>query len=156
FLNMSLYIHEYKTPYFLTFKQAKDLGGKVRKGEKGHSIIYWAGQKKFTEIEVIKDGKKVTEKAYTETGKRFPCGHTVFNLDQIEGIDTPEIDKKIRTKTEIIESCEVVVHEMPKRPKIETLGERASYSPIFDRVNMPDKTRFKTDEDYYQTLFHEL
>jgi len=156
FLNMSMYFNNYKTPYFLTFKQAKDMGGNVKKGEKGQPIVYWAGQRIAKEVEVEKNGKKVKEKTYTETSKRFPCGHTVFNLDQIEGIEIPDIEEKIRTETQIIASCEKIIEEMPKKPEIETHGEEAYYSPLFDRVNMPPISRFRSNEGYYQVLFHEL
>ncbi len=41
-LNVFLTIMQgYASPYWLTFKQAREKGGQVRKGEKGTPIIYW-------------------------------------------------------------------------------------------------------------------
>src|SRR5262245_9168960 len=40
----------YASPYWLTFKQAKEIGGHVRKGEQGSPVVFW----KWLE----KDGEK--------------------------------------------------------------------------------------------------
>ena len=37
----------YESPHFLTFKQARDRGGSVRKGEKGCPVVFW----KWLEVE---------------------------------------------------------------------------------------------------------
>jgi antirestriction protein ArdC len=54
------------------------------------------------------------------------------------------------------ERCEEIVHAMPKRPEIIHGKGRASYSPVEDRVFMPDAGMFNSPESYYSTLFHEL
>ena len=36
-----LNLNEYKYPYFLTMKQANELGGSVKKGEKAHLAVFW-------------------------------------------------------------------------------------------------------------------
>src|SRR5689334_13599891 len=41
----------YASPYWLTFKQAKDLGGRVRRGEKASIVTFW----KFPEAKDEKD-----------------------------------------------------------------------------------------------------
>ncbi|MEI6358547.1 MAG: zincin-like metallopeptidase domain-containing protein [Verrucomicrobiota bacterium] len=45
---------------------------------------------------------------------------------------------------------------MPQRPVIKHGMNMASYSPGSDMVNMPDRTRFQSEDHYYATLFHEL
>lgn len=42
YLNFITQYKGYKTPYFLTYKQAQDSGGNIRRGEKGYQIVYWA------------------------------------------------------------------------------------------------------------------
>ena len=49
-----------------------------------------------------------------------------------------------------------LVANMPQRPVIKHGMNMASYSPVSDVVNMPDPARFKSEDHYYATLFHEL
>jgi antirestriction protein ArdC len=66
----------FASPTWMTFKQAVELGGHVRKGESGSIVIYAS---RFTKIETDAHGGEVARdipflKAY------------VFNVDQIEGL----------------------------------------------------------------------
>jgi antirestriction protein ArdC len=49
-----------------------------------------------------------------------------------------------------------LVANMPQRPVIKHGMAMAAYSPVSDVVNMPDPARFKSEDHYYATLFHEL
>ena len=136
----------YSSPYWLSFKQAKDLGGGVKAGEKGCPVIFW----------------KWIEKENEETGEidkiPFLRYYTVFNLDQCAGIPEdkiPVLNEEIRPFNPI-EAAEKIVTEMPKCPQIEHREGRAYYRPSSDTINMPRKELFKGDEEYYSTLFHEL
>ena len=68
----------YSAPIWMTFRQARELGGTVRKGEHGTTVVYASTFHK-------------TE-ANAETGEElerdipFMKGYTVFNVDQIEGL----------------------------------------------------------------------
>ena len=79
--------------------------------------------------------------------------YTVFNLEQTEEIDIPESQTRDFNP---ITKAEKVIHEMPKAPVIEHIEHRAYYRPSDDVVNMPKANLFKSDEEYYSTLFHEL
>lgn len=130
-------------PYWFTFKQAKALGGSVRKGEKGVAVVFWAM------IDVIKDGKP----------KKQPLlrYYTVFNGEQCDGLPT-KYDTPIATVRtfEPIEKAENVVRAWEGKPVIKHEGNRARYSPSSDTVTMPAKETFNGNEEYYCTLFHEL
>jgi len=52
--------------------------------------------------------------------------------------------------------CESIVEDMPNCPDIIHGGNRAYYRPSTDEVGMPKHEQFKTEGDYYLTLFHEL
>jgi len=79
--------------------------------------------------------------------------YTVFNLDQTEGIEIEEEGQDV----EPIGACEKIVEEMKDKPLIEhNCGIRAAYSPVLDRITIPERKLFKSAEDYYSTLFHEL
>src|SRR5690606_18769232 len=74
---------KFSTPYFLTFKQSKQLGGNVKKDEKGTKVVFW-------KISKFVKGKTKNEEGENEAvfGRKFtPFIWTVFNIDQIEGID---------------------------------------------------------------------
>jgi antirestriction protein ArdC len=139
----------YESPYFLTFNQAKKLGGHVRQGEKGCPVVFW----KLLDVqeETDEDGKKVFKV------KQVPIlrYYTVFNVAQTEGIETPPLEVPQRDHTPIL-PAEQIVRGMPSAPEIRHGHTGASYSPTGDVVQMPRPEVFENGETYYATLFHEL
>ena len=131
------------TRYWVTYKQAKDLGGQVRKNEKGTPIVFW----KFLE----KEDEEANEI------KRVPMlrQYTVFNVSQCDGLTALD-DEDTTFDHDPIEMAENLVNNMPNRPNIVIGSHEASYSPTSDIVKMPAKNKFTTPEGYYATLFHEL
>ena len=67
----------YNCPLWLTYKQAAELGGQVRKGEKGSLVVY---ANTFTKTGTDEQGAEV------ETEIPFMKGYTVFNAEQIDGL----------------------------------------------------------------------
>ena len=81
--------HEFQSPYFLTFLQAKELGGNVRKGEKGFPIVKvgtWTKEAEGSPAPAS-DGPPAAEP------RKFLKLYTVFNACQIEGVEFPAIPK---------------------------------------------------------------
>ncbi|UOF82068.1 antirestriction protein [Caudoviricetes sp.] len=136
-----LNLSDYQSPYWLTFKQAKDLGGSVRKGEKGSPVMFWNFK------EVTEDGKE----------KTIPiCRYyTVFNVAQCDGIESPDALVFVNTFTPI-ERAEMIVKSFASCPAIEHGSKGAFYRPANDTVSMPNRETFDTPSDYYAVLFHEL
>jgi antirestriction protein ArdC len=136
----------YESPFWLTIKQCGDIGGRVRKGEKGSMIIYW----KLLERKVEKEGKEKTE--------RVPLIRysTVFNSSQCEGITVPELSKIQRTDAEKLEACESMLDRYSEGPRMEYNRQRAAYDPVTDTVMIPGLASFLSSEGYYSTMFHEL
>lgn len=136
----------YESPYWLTFNQAKKLGGCVLKGEKSTPVIFW----KWWEKENSKTGEK----------EKFPLlrYYNVFNVAQCDlpsdklptDAPVPEFD------FEPIAACVSVVSHMPSPPAIEHGGVAAAYRPSTDTVQIPKPERFERPEEFYSTLFHEL
>jgi hypothetical protein len=92
----------------------------------------------------------------TESGKKnvpFLRYYTVFNLEQTEGIEIPAVERR---KFQPIAEAERIIHHMPRAPVIEHKQPQAYYLPADDLVNMPNSNLFRSDEEYYSTLFHEL
>lgn len=153
-LNFHSMIKGYATPYYITYKQAQQLKGSIKKGEKGIRIIYWA------QVELNKKSDDSTSQPVDETTKprtiMVPKTYTVFNIAQTEGIEFPCFEAELRTESEIIEACENVVTNMPNKPVIRKNGTNAYYQPTTDTVVIPSLKRCKSNEGYYSTLFHEL
>lgn len=155
YLNFITLYKGYKTPYFITYKQAQDLGGNIRRGEKGYQIVYWALVDNRNKTVTIKDAETGEEKE-EHSQYRVPKFYVVFNIEQTEGIEFPKVKALFQNSIEKLEICEQVIDNMPNSPKISNAGDRAYYSPIQDKVTMPLPSLFHSMEEYYSTLFHEL
>src|SRR5712692_2030221 len=132
----------YGSQYWLTYRQAQALGGKVRRGEHGTKIVFW----KFDTYE--------TESADGESEERkaaFLRYYTVFNLEQTEGLKA----LLALPPASPIESAEAIVKGMPNPPAFEQ-DAQAAYIPSRDVVTMPSRTAFDSQAEYYSTFFHEL
>lgn len=144
---------DFERPYWLTFKQAADLGGKVKKGEKATPITLW----KFGRSTEQNDNGEET------AGKRWAwCTHfSVFNVSQVDGLDVDGIVKERTRKQERIEftpieACEAILKSYIDKPEFISKAQRAFYNPANDLINMPAKNSFDSEQAYYATLFHEL
>lgn len=134
---------DYACPYWVTFKQANELEGKIKKGEKGTVIVYWQSKERVFENEV---GEEEVKKGFL---LRYSM---IFNLEQTEGIEW-EVTSSGKTTT----TAEVIVSKYRDTPEIVSVEQdRAYYSPLRDIVNVPKKEKFVSREEYYSTLFHEL
>jgi|GEM_PF-64333 len=131
----------FASPFWLTFRQAQELGGRVKKGEKSFPVVFW----KLFEDDEHGEPRTIPFIRY----------HSVFNVAQCEGIECP-LAPVPRPEFQPIGECEQVVSGMPKAPVIAHGFNRACYSPIRDSVEMPDRAAFSPPEEYYSVLFHEL
>ena len=141
----------YGSKYWLTFNQAKTLGGHVKQGEHSSIVTFWK-KSPYT--------KRNVDTGEDETRSGFLLRYyRVFNLCQTEGIA-----EKLGLSTTAsesgndvpdIEACERIVKGMQCAPKIED-SSAAWYRPLTDTVGIPPKSRFVGAPEYYSTLFHEL
>jgi len=124
---------------WLSFKQAKDLGGNVKKGERGCRIVFF--KKLDKEVE---DRKGKTEVRQILMAKYS----TVFNVAQIENLDKEKLKETQREHQEaqqIIEGSGATI-----------IGGQPSYSPKQDVIKMPEPASFNSLDEYYATTLHEL
>ena len=148
----SLHAQPFGSPHWVSFKQALDLGGHVRKGETGTQICFTKDLPvKMVEVE-NDDGETITM-ADGRTGRRMLKYSTVFNLEQCEGIADPE--PITMENHDPIPAAQSIIDGF-HGPKIIHGGGRACYTPSADLVNMPEIGRFVSPEAYYGTAFHEL
>lgn len=141
----------FASPHWLTFKQALALGGCVRKGEKGSTVVY------ANKI-VVGDGKGGEQ---GEDGKRqvaFLKRYTVFNAEQIDGIDAQyPMPEPIITATNPHDRDAELDSLFGRVPvTVRHHGSQPYYQPSGDDVVMPEFSDFHTSDDYYSTLSHEL
>ena len=130
----------YESPCWLTFRQASQLGGNVRKGEKSCPVVFW----KPMRIEDKESGEE----------KKIPLLriYHVFNAAQCDGLpDAPPVTVEVVT----VKPAEIVA-QMPQPPVIKHGMVCAYYSPYDDCVGMPARERFESEETFFSTLFHEL
>lgn len=137
-------MEEYENPNWVSFKQAKQLGGSVTKKQKSTQIIYW----------------KMLEFKDKETGddKTVPMlrYHNMFNIEQTDLCDDERFSV-VKNDNDPIEVCESIVANYTKGPKVTHADSaRAYFEHNADIVNIPRITAFDTSEDYYSVLFHEF
>lgn len=147
-----LWSSDYSSPFWLTFKQAQELKGHIRKGETGTPIVFYK--------QLPEDKKADENKEEDERAPFLLCHYTVFNVEQCDGLTLPEIDQPT-TAPEVDEDglCEGIVTRWANRPALHLTSPteyRAYYRPSTDSVHMPARCRFVDAPHYYSTLFHEL
>ncbi len=130
----------YESPFWLTFRQASQLGATVRKGEKACPVVFWKPW-------MIEDKESGEERNVPLL--RF---YHVFNIAQCDAIGDAPLTADAVTVTKPAE----IVANMPQRPVIRHGMTRAFYSPAEDLIGMPARERFEKEDEYYSTLFHEL
>lgn len=141
-------MQRYASPYWLTFVQAKALGGNVRKGEKGSLVVKYG---EYTPKEDAGQDDEPQRRGYLK-------GYTVFNACQIEGIEFPEPVPLVPVPPSAqCERARLIVAGMPNPPTInEGRHSQAFYRPATDTVEMPARAAFASEASFYKTLFHEL
>ena len=137
----------YESPYFLTMRQANELGGSIRAGEKALPVVFWKILKFDEEISSDGQPKKVPMLRYYHVFNSSQCENLAGKIPSYTDVDNPFSP---------IEAAELAVDNMPARPCIEHGHTRAYYSPVNDLICLPSPERFDRPEDYYATLFHEL
>jgi antirestriction protein ArdC len=132
----------YGSPYWLTYLQAREMSGVVRRGEKGYPIVFWK-LLKAADVEDAAERRDIPVLRY----------YTVFNLQQIDGISAPEVAKA--PDFHPIENAENIVR-MQHQPAIRYGFSKAFYRPSIDTIHLPNRCVFESTEEYYSVFFHEL
>ena len=132
------------TPRFLTFKQAIEAGGNVRKGEHGTKVY-------FVKQLQIKDGE--------EDARLVPMmrEYTVFNVAQCENLpDGVKAGKPMRVRNPDTRDASADEFLRSTRADIRDGHGEAYYVPSHDFISVPAFEAFKGADHFYCTAFHEL
>lgn len=144
----------YVSPFWLTYKQATERGGQVRKGEKGTAIVFW---KIANWTDADGDDRSAPLLRY----------YTVFNADQCDGLELPDVPN--RTDVDLTEIASVrdhvlnvwratgnsLPHFIDDMKTVSVANGQPHYSPLLDYIMLPDDHLFKTVADYAAALLHE-
>jgi antirestriction protein ArdC len=139
----------YASQQWLTFKQALELGGCVRRGEKGWTVCY-------ADSFIPQDEKdRVSKDGGDPQAIAFLKRYTVFNVAQCDGLaekisPTLPLDQE----RELIPRAEALI--AATGANIQIGGEIACYIPKLDAIRVPLQTAFHDQINYYRTVFHEL
>jgi len=136
---------EFKSPYWMTFNQATQLKGIIKKGSKSTKVIFW-------QLTNYNTPDQAPDEQQEKTGLLLKY-YNVFNLEQVDGIEAPN---KSTHEFTPIEEAEKIVNSFTDKPEIEHIGNEACYLGSTDTLRMPNKNDFFSDEEYYSILFHEL
>ena len=136
----------FAAPIWMTFRQALELGGNVRKGEHGSTVVY---ANRVTRTEIDDNGADI------EREISFLKAYTVFNVEQIDGLPAhfhavcaPRLSPQAR-----IDHAEAFFAAL--ETNIRHGGDRAYYALHTDHVQAPAFESFVDPESYYATLAHE-
>jgi antirestriction protein ArdC len=144
---------KYVSPFWLTYRQANELGGHVRKGEESTAVVFW----KIDDVKQSSEGLD-NEEPGGKTHRRFLFRfYRVWNVEQCE-LPQGVIDKLPKIEThehDPIEAAERIIADTPNRPEIQYTGSKAFYSSITDRIALPPRELFRSAEGFYATAFHE-
>ena len=138
----------YACPLWLTFRQAQELGGCVRKGEHGELVVY---ADKIVRTETDAKGEEV------EHAIPFLKGYTVFNTEQCDGLPAHYYAKAEPPALSPIQRIEAADRFFAATgADIRHGGTRAFYAEGSDHVEMPPFETFRDAESHAATLAHEL
>lgn len=150
-INQMLLSH---TGEYATFRQWTELGGKVRKGEKGEMVVFfkWPDQKE----DQAEDNKEETQ---TEDRSRRPVlrYYKVFHISQVYGVEPLERKVPVYSSDPISIGEEVFWNYVRRegiRVELESSNE-AYYSPTRDLIHLPELSQYQYPSEFISTAFHE-
>jgi antirestriction protein ArdC len=141
--------HGFAGQSWLTFRQALSLGGHVRKGERGTTVVY---ADRFVPSDEKRRAAEIGEEAQAIPFlKRF----TVFNSDQCDGLPEEIASTAPPSPPGLIEP---IVAGLINATGIDFRigGNRAFYVPAEDFVQVPPPQAYFEPINWHRTALHEL
>jgi antirestriction protein ArdC len=166
----------------VSFKQAQQLGGNVRKGEKGSIAVFW----KWNDAKGADGTIELDANGKPAPARRIPClrYYNVWNVEQCDGLKhkrltawakSEEERRRIEEERAAAIAAGTYHADDPQAPHegadavitgytsnggpqivLDSADQRAYYRPSTDEVAMPARSLFKSRAAWYGTLFHEI
>lgn len=142
--------HGYPLNRWLTYRQADELGGQVRRGEHGTAVIFW----KLRQVSATAETYPFADESDLPD-RVIPLlrAYTVFNVAQVDGLPaeltavTPVAwEPEARAEELLLMSAATIRHG----------GVRAYYQPATDEIHLPHRQCFPRADRFYATALHEL
>lgn len=140
---------------YVSYKQARDKGGQVKKGAKGSPIVFWKWLRYTDSGKLLGD-----DDCFQENEKRVPYlrYYTVFNIKDCEGLEPHDKEELPKGAAADLDAEKVLV-DYVTREKIklnrDELSSQAYYSPSRDEITIPRFDQYESTAEYYSTAFHE-
>ena len=141
-----------------TYKQIKDMGGQVRKGEKATHVLFYKFDDEKQKAQDQPDRPTTEGKAEREhTRPPMVRCYAVFNVAQADGLklERKGDDREHEPEWKAHQTAERVIQESGIHVA-HVRGDRAFYNLQSDTVTLPEREQFATANGYYQTALHEL
>lgn len=135
---------------WLTYKQAAEMGGHVRKGQKGTPIFFFS---------MIEKKNKEEDEDDRNDGIPFLRCFTVFNVEQIDGLDKTKLANPETDATTSEDAEAKIFADCEKMMNLSTWSEdstSAYYNPASDEIHLPRRRDFVSLSEFWGTALHEL
>lgn len=132
----------YSNLQFCTYRQANEMGAKVRKGARSTHVI-------FTKHVIRKEDETGEEKPGTVV-KTYP----LFHVSQLEGVPDKYLEPQIPDDKEAVHAEAM---ELRERSGVTTVhgANKAAYYPARDEIVMPNLGVFESEDAYWGVWCHE-
>ena len=145
---------KYVSPFWLTMRQANELGGHVRKGEESTDRRVLEGRRREAEHRRPRQRRDRREDA-PSVPTSDTIGFGISNNANFRKPSSTSCRRSKRTSTIRSKRPNGSSPTMPNPPEIQHAGSKAFYSPITDRITLPPRELFASAEEYYATALHE-
>ncbi len=141
----------FTSPYWMTYRQALELGGQVRKGEKGALVVFSSSLTRKNEGAAADAGTNADPREI-----RFMKSFTVFNLDQIDGLADRYASRALTSQLDPpLRNAQAEAFFARIGADTRHGGSRAYYAPQPDYIQLPPFESFLDAASYYATRAHE-
>lgn len=142
---------EYERSLWVTYNQAKHLGGHVLRGEKGFPVVFYSMITKRTA-----EGEE-TRVPLLRMSNVFNVAQTCSGCDTCEGVRIPAKLWVKREPVAVLDGVQALLDTYKTKPEIyHRAGDQAFYRPSDDTITIPALDQYETAEGYAYTLAHEL
>ena len=147
-------VPEMTSNIWLTKNQINKLGGRIAKGAKGQTVVYW----NFKKVNLLDGGSIVRDEDGNPVTRSIAYlkYYMVFNFAQTEGIEEPKWSRDLKRDNSTLEDAQAIIDGWEDKPEISVNGySKAFYSPKEDKISIPEIDTFTSSEAYYSVLYHE-
>ena len=141
---------------YASFHQWTSLGGKIRKGEKAETVVFWKWPEATEKVEsdTVNEGEDTRSDIKDHPVLKY---YSVFHISQVDGVE-PLQRGSVHYSHEPIEDADRLFREYTQREGIRVQEEESNdayYSPGLDMIHVPSRQQYEHLEEFYSTVLHE-